>query len=210
VHGGDEPRRWIPAFAGMTKRSAFTSAFSQSVAHFPGCGHRACIRDQQRRLKSMNLRSFVVRLGGAALLATMFTLAGCNAHVRRGAETTVNVPQQYDMTIGAYKDNQFMLDGAVLSSPDLEAHFRYLQDQKQLPKTVLLKDTDDAKINNADLEEFASLQLSFKFTGYVMHKGKLTLMSAVQGKKGNDDSEQDQDKPQHPRHHRGGDGPSGA
>ena len=134
----------------------------------------------------MNLRSFVVRLGGAAVLAAMATLAGCNANVRSGGETTVNVPQQYDMTIGAYKDNQFMLGGAVLSSPDLEAHFRYLQDQKQLPQTVLLTDTDDANVNNADLEEFASLQLSFKFTGYVMHKGKLTLMSAVESAKDKD------------------------
>ncbi|HLI17076.1 MAG TPA: hypothetical protein VKV22_02250 [Rhodanobacteraceae bacterium] len=131
----------------------------------------------------MNLRSYVVRLGGAAMLATMFALAGCNGVVRHGGETTVNVPHQYDMTIGAYKDNQFLLDGAVLSAPDLEAHFRYLQDQKQLPKTVLLKDSDDAKINNADLEEFASLQLSFHFTGYVEHKGKLTLMSAVESPK---------------------------
>jgi len=139
----------------------------------------------------MTLRSFVVRLGGAALLATMVTLAGCNAKVRRGGETTVNVPHQYDMTIGAYKDNQFTVDGAVLSAPDLEAHFRYLQDQKQLPKTVLLEDTDDAKVNNADLEEFANLQLSFKFTGYVMHKGKLTLMSAVESAK---DKDKDKDK----------------
>lgn len=131
----------------------------------------------------MNLRSYVVRLGGAAMLATMFALAGCNGIVRHGGETTVNVPHQYDMTIGAYKDNQFLLDGAVLSAPDLEAHFRYLQDQKQVPKTVLLKDSDDAKINNADLEEFASLQLSFHFTGYVEHKGKLTLMSAVESPK---------------------------
>ena len=131
----------------------------------------------------MNLRSFVVRLGGAAMLAAMFTLAGCNGIVRHGGETTVNVPQQYDMTIGAYKDNQFMLDGAVLSAPDLEAHFRYLQDQKQLPRTVLMQDTDSAKINNAALEEFASLQLSFHFTGYVMHKGKLTLLSAVEAPK---------------------------
>jgi hypothetical protein len=154
----------------------------------------------------MNLRSFVVRLGGAALVATVLVLAGCNAHVRRGSEATVNVPQQYDLTIGAYKDNQFMLDGAVLSAPDLEAHFRYLQDQKQLPKTVLLQDTDSAKVSNADLEEFASLQLSFKFTGYVLHKGKLTLMSAVEGKKTGDDSQQDHDRPQHMRHHRGGGG----
>ena len=131
----------------------------------------------------MNLRSFVVRLGGAAMLAAMFALAGCSGIVRHGGETTVNVPQQYDMTIGAYKDNQFMLDGAVLSAPDLEAHFRYLQDQKQLPRTVLLQDTDSAKVNNADLEEFASLQLSFRFTGYVMHKGKLTLLSAVEAPK---------------------------
>ncbi|HEX5960375.1 MAG TPA: hypothetical protein VFY97_03910 [Rhodanobacteraceae bacterium] len=140
----------------------------------------------------MNLRSFAVRLGGAAMLATMFSLAACNANVRRGAETTVNVPEQYDMTIGAYKDNQFMLDGAVLTAPDLEAHFRYLQDQKQLPKTVLLEDTDSAKINNADLEEFANLQLSFHFTGYVMHKGKLTLMSAVESPKAGDDGKDKQ------------------
>ena len=131
----------------------------------------------------MNLRLIAVRLGGAAMLATLFALAACNANVRSGGKTTVNVPEQYDMTIGAYKDNQFMLDGAVLTAPDLEAHFRYLQDQKQLPKTVLLEDTDSAKINNADLEEFASLQLSFRFTGYVMHKGKLTLMSAVESAK---------------------------
>jgi len=128
----------------------------------------------------MNLRSFVVRLGGAAMLATLFALAGCNGVVRSGGETTVNVPHQYDMTIGTFKDNQYQVDGAVLSAADLEAHFRYLQDQKQLPKTVLLEDTDSAKVNNAALEEFATLQLNFHFTGYVMHKGKLTLMSAVE------------------------------
>ncbi|MGH8183346.1 MAG: hypothetical protein ACREPH_06785 [Rhodanobacteraceae bacterium] len=131
----------------------------------------------------MNLRSIVVRLSGAAMLATMFALAACNANIRHGGETTVNVPQKYDMTIGAYKDHQYMLDGAVLGAPDLEAHFRYLQEQKQLPKTVLLEDTDSSKINNADLEEFANLQLAFHFTGYVLHKGKLTLMSAVEAPK---------------------------
>ena len=134
----------------------------------------------------MTTSSFVARLGGAAMLATLFALAACNSNVRKGGETTVDVPQQYGMTIEAYKDNQFLLDGALLSAPDLEAHFRYLKDQKQLPKSVLLKDSDSYKVNNADLEEFASLQLSFNFTGYVMHKGKLTLMSAVETKKGKD------------------------
>ena len=128
----------------------------------------------------MNVRSILVRVGAAAMLATMFTLAACNSNVRRGGESTVEVPAQYDMTIEAYKDNQFLLDGALLSAPDLEAHFRYLQDQKQLPKTVLLKDSEKFKVKNSDLQELASLQLSFHFTGYVMHKGKLTLLSAVQ------------------------------
>ena len=128
----------------------------------------------------MNVRSLLVRVGVAAMLATMFTLAACNSNVRRGGESTVEVPTQYDMTIEAYKDNQFLLDGALLSAPDLEAHFRYLQDQKQLPKTVLLKDSEKFKVKNSDLQELASLQLSFHFTGYVMHKGKLTLLSAVQ------------------------------
>lgn len=130
----------------------------------------------------MTTSSFVARLGGAAMLATLFALAGCNANVRHGAAATVDVPQQYDLTIQAYKDKQFLLDGALLSATDLEAHFRYLKDQKQLPKTVLLEDSDSAKVNDADLEEFANLQLSFNFTGYVMHKGKLTLMSAVEAK----------------------------
>lgn len=135
----------------------------------------------------MKLRSCVVRLGGAAMLATMFALAGCNANVRSGGETTVNVPVNFDMTIGAYKDHQFLLDGAVLGAPDLEAHFRYLKEQKQLPKTVLMEDSDSAKVDNGDLREFASLQLSFGFTGYVKHKGKLTLMSAVQAKETKDE-----------------------
>ncbi|MGH8144799.1 MAG: hypothetical protein ACREPY_00565 [Rhodanobacteraceae bacterium] len=135
----------------------------------------------------MNVRSFFTRLGGAAMLATMLVLAACNANVRRGGETSVVVPTNYDVTIGAYKDNQFLLDGAVLSATDLEAHFRYLKDQKQLPKTVLLEDSDSAKVSNADLEEFANLQLSFGFTGYVKHKGKLTLMSAVEAPKSKKD-----------------------
>lgn len=131
----------------------------------------------------MNLRSISIRVVAAAMLVTIFALAACNANVRRGGETTAVVPTSYDVVISAYKDNQFKLDGAVLSSSDLEAHFRYLKDVKKLPKAVLLQDGDKDKIKDADLEEFAALQLTFGFTGYVMHKGKLTLMSAVEAKK---------------------------
>jgi len=125
---------------------------------------------------------FSTRLLGASLIALTLVLAGCYGRVRSGGETVTNVPHQYDMTLEAAKDGQFILDGATLSPDDLGGHFRYLKDQKQLPKTVLLKDGPDSDVKNPHLEYFASLQLSFGFTGYVEHKGKLQLMSAVQDK----------------------------
>jgi len=130
----------------------------------------------------MTARTLATRLLGVSMLALMLTLAGCYGRVRGGGETTVNVPVHYDMTLEAAKDGQFILDGATLSPDDLGGHFRYLKDQKQLPKSVLLKDGPDAKVKNAQLEYFASLQLSFNFTGYIEHKGKLQLLNAVQDK----------------------------
>jgi hypothetical protein len=130
----------------------------------------------------MTARTFTTRLLGVSLLALTLVLAGCYGRVRSGGETAVDVPQQYDMTLEAAKDGQFILDGATLSLDDLGGHFRYLADQKQLPKTVLLKDGPDADVKNVQLEYFAGLQLSFHFTGYVQHKDKLQLLSAVEDK----------------------------
>lgn len=130
----------------------------------------------------MTARTLATRLLGVSMLALMLALSGCYGRVRSGGETTVNVPVHYDMTLQAAKDGQFILDGATLSFDDLGGHFRYLKDQKQLPKTVLLKDGPDADVKNAQLEYFAGLQLSFNFTGYVEHKGKLQLLSAVRDK----------------------------
>lgn len=118
-------------------------------------------------------------LFGAAMLALMVLLSGCYGRVRNTGSTVANVPMQYDVTLAAAKDGQFMLDGAQLTADDLIGHFRYLADQKQLPKTVLLKDGDDSQIKNTHLETLASLQLSYHFTAYVEHKGKLTLMNSV-------------------------------
>ena len=130
----------------------------------------------------MTARTLASRLLGVSMLALMLALSGCYGRVRSGGEATVNVPTQYDMVLESAKDGQFILDGATLSPEDLAGHFRYLKDQKQLPKSVLLKDGPDQKIKNGQLEYFASLQLSFNFTGYVDRKGKLQLLSAVQDK----------------------------
>ena len=130
----------------------------------------------------MTARTFTTRLLGVSLIALTLVLAGCYGRVHSGGESVVDVPQQYDMTLEAAKDGQFILDGATLSLDDLGGHFRYLADQKQLPKTVLLKDGPDADVKNAQLEYFAGLQLSFHFTGYVQHDDKLQLLSAVEDK----------------------------
>ena len=130
----------------------------------------------------MIARLSTTRLLGAAMFALVLTLSGCYGRVRGGGETVANVPQQYDMTLEAAKDGQFLLDGATLTLDDLNGHFRYLSDQKQLPKTVLLKDGPDANVKDAQLEYFAGLQLTFHFTGYVERKGNLQLLSAVEDK----------------------------
>ena len=131
----------------------------------------------------MKARTFTTRLLGVSLIALTLVLAGCYGRVHSGGESVVDVPQQYDMTLEAAKDGQFILDGATLNFDDLGGHFRYLADQKQLPKTVLLKDGPDADVKNIQLEYFAGLQLSFHFTGYVQHDDKLQLLSAVEDKK---------------------------
>lgn len=130
----------------------------------------------------MTARTLASRLLGVSMLALMLALSGCYGRIRGGGETTVNVPTHYDMVLEAAKDGQFILDGATLSPDDLGGHFRYLKDQKELPRNVLLKDGPDQKIKNSQLEYFASLQLSFNFTGYVERKGKLELLSAVRDK----------------------------
>jgi hypothetical protein len=130
----------------------------------------------------MTARTIASRLLGVSMLALMLALSGCYGRVRGGGETTVNVPTHYDMVLEAAKDGQFVLDGATLSPDDLGGHFRYLKDQKELPKTVLLKDGPDQKVKNNQLEYFASLQLSFNFTGYVERKAMLELMRAVRDK----------------------------
>lgn len=129
----------------------------------------------------MTARFSTTRLLGAAMFALVL-LSGCYGRVRGGGATVANVPQQYDMTLQASKDGQFLLDGATLTLDDLGGHFRYLSDQKQLPKTVLLEDGPDAKVKDAQLEYFAGLQLTFHFTGYIERKGQLQLLSAVEDK----------------------------
>lgn len=127
----------------------------------------------------MNHRNISLRTALAgAMLGTVLLLAGCNGNVRSGAPVVVNVPQHYDMVLEAYKNGQFLLDGALLSPEDLASHFRYLDEQKKLPKTVLLKPSSESSVKDTQLRWFAGLQVTFGFTGYADLDGKLTLVNA--------------------------------
>ncbi len=114
----------------------------------------------------------------AGTLAAALLLAGCNGNVRSGAPVTANVPQHFDMTLETYKNGQFLLDGALLSPEDLASHFRYLDEQKKLPKTVLLKPSRESGVKDTQLRWFAGLQVTFGFKGYAELDGKLTVVNA--------------------------------
>ncbi len=127
----------------------------------------------------MSHRTTFIRAALASgVLAAGMLLAGCNGNVRSGGPVVANVPLHYDMTLEAYKNGQFLLDGALLSPEDLASHFRYLDEQKKLPKTVLLKPSSESGVKDTQLRWFAGLQVTFGFKGYAELDGKLTVVNA--------------------------------
>ena len=127
----------------------------------------------------MSHRTTFIRAALASgVLAVGMLLAGCNGNVRSGGPVVANVPLHYDMTLEAYKNGQFLLDGALLSPEDLASHFRYLDEQKKLPKTVLLKPSSESGVKDTQLRWFAGLQVTFGFKGYAELDGKLTVVNA--------------------------------
>lgn len=113
-----------------------------------------------------------------ALIGLVAGLAGCSSNVRTGAVDD----SQYDMVVSAYMDGQFKLDGAVLADPDLDGHFEYLQTTNNMPRTVLLKDSDDSKVRSGHLRDFARLQAKYGFKGFVEHKGEVKPLQPKGGK----------------------------
>ena len=122
--------------------------------------------------------TFIRATLASGVLAAGMLLAGCNGNVRSGGPVVANVPLHYDMTLEAYKNGQFLLDGALLSPEELASHFRYLDEQKKLPKTVLLKPSSESGVKDTQLRWFAGLQVTFGFKGYAELDGKLTVVNA--------------------------------
>ncbi|MFA6229420.1 MAG: hypothetical protein WC617_04490 [Rhodanobacter sp.] len=118
--------------------------------------------------------STLLKRGTAAImLGSLLLLAGCHLGGTKGEVTTASMRGQFGAVIKAYKDGQFLVDGAVLSAIDAGSHFAYLKDQGRLPKTVLLEPSDDSKIRKQHLQYMARMQLDYGFRVYYDDKGTL-------------------------------------
>jgi hypothetical protein len=123
------------------------------------------------------------RVAVAALLGAMVLLAGCHrGNAKDDAAHIAQLQRQFDATVQAYKNGQFIMDGAVLSATDLSGHFSYLKDQGKLPKTVLLTSSDDSKVRKVHLQFMARLQIDYGFVVYYEQKGNLVKIDAVDTK----------------------------
>jgi len=123
------------------------------------------------------------RATAAIMLGSLLALAGCHLGGTKGEEvSTASMKGQFDVVIKAYKQGQFLVDGAVLSAIDTGSHFAYLKDQGKLPKTVLLEPSDDSKIRKQHLQYMARLQIDYGFTVYYDDGGTLKKISVVDTK----------------------------
>jgi hypothetical protein len=114
------------------------------------------------------------RATAAIMFGSLLALAGCHLGGTKGEEvSTASMKGQFDVVIKAYKQGQFLVDGAVLSAIDTGSHFAYLKDQGKLPKTVLLERSDDSKIRKQHLQYMARMQLDYGFKVYYDDKGTL-------------------------------------
>ena len=122
----------------------------------------------------------LTRIAAMALLGSVVLLAGCSLGGTKEGVSTNAMRGQFDATIKAYKNGQFLVDGAVLSALDTGSHFAYLKDQGKLPKTVLLERSDDSKIRKQHLQYMARMQDDYKFTVYFDDDGTLKRINPIE------------------------------
>ena len=117
--------------------------------------------------------TLLTRVAAALVLGSVLVLAGCHRGSAKDAITTASMAGKFDVTIKAYKNDQFLVDGALLSALDTGSHFAYLKDQGKLPKTVFLAPSDESKIRKTHLQYMARMVLDYGFSVYYDDDGTL-------------------------------------
>jgi hypothetical protein len=129
------------------------------------------------------LSTLLTRAAAALVLGSALVLAGCHKEsVKQQQAATAQWKGKFDATVQAYKEGQFVIDGAVLSAVDAGSHFAYLKDTGRLPKTVLLLPSDDSKIRKVHLQYMARMSLDYGFAVYYDKGGELTQINAINTK----------------------------
>jgi len=123
--------------------------------------------------------TLLTRAAAAVVLGSVLALAGCHMGGTKDDVSTESMKGQFDLVIKAYKDSQFLVNGAVLSAQDTGSHFAYLKELGKMPKTVLLERSDDSKIRKPHLAYMAGMQLDYGFTGFYDDDGTLKRINAV-------------------------------
>ena len=130
----------------------------------------------------IRLSTLSTRAAAVLMLGSLLVLGGCHRGATKDTVGTTQTQSQFDMTMKAYKNGQFLIDGAVVSALDAGSHFSYLKETGKLPKTVLLLPSDDSKIRKQHLEYMARLQLDYGFVVYYDDGGKLARINPVETK----------------------------
>lgn len=107
------------------------------------------------------------------MLGAVLALAACSSGVKSEQAAKAKAAGDFGVVVQSYKDGQFLLHGAILSSVDLSSHFKYLQNQGKLPQTVLLEPSKKYDIGKQHLRYMASMALVYGFTVYYSENGKL-------------------------------------
>ena len=130
------------------------------------------------------ISTLLARMTAAIVLGSVLVLAGCHrGEVKQQQHLAASMTGEFGVTLQAYKDGQFLLNGAVLSATDAGSHFAYLRDQGHLPEKVLLTDSDDAKVGKKHLQYLARMSIDYGFRAYFFDKkGRLTEISPVNTK----------------------------
>ncbi|WP_333677298.1 hypothetical protein [Dyella sp.] len=130
----------------------------------------------------IRLSTLSTRGAAVLVLGSLLVLGGCHRGASKDAVGTTQTQSQFDLTMKAYKNGQFLIDGAVVSALDAGSHFAFLKETGKLPKTVLLLPSDDSKIRKQHLQYMARLQLDYGFVAYYDDGGKLARINPVETK----------------------------
>lgn len=126
--------------------------------------------------------TLLTRVATAVVLGSVLALAGCHSGSTKDSISTASMQGKFDVTIKAYKADQFLVNGALLSALDTGSHFAYLKDQGKLPKTVFLAPSDESKVRKTHLQYMARMVLDYGFAVYYDDDGTLRRINPQETK----------------------------